>query len=98
MATQEPDLKKVRKQLEALQKDLDNETLYGVETHARLQDVREDVRATLEDMEADDIDTGDRDTLLSDNLREVAAELEAENPGVAQTIRATLRTLVNAGL
>jgi hypothetical protein len=98
MATQEPDLKKIRKQLEALQKDLDDETLYDVETHARLQGVRDDVEMTLQEIDADDLNNDDRDTLLSDNLREVAAELEAENPGVARTIRATLRTLVNAGL
>jgi hypothetical protein len=98
MATQKPDPEQIREQLEALQKDLNDETLYDVETHAKLEDVRGDVADTLEQLDADDLDESESDDLLSDNLREVAAELEADYPGVARTIRATLRTLVNAGL
>lgn len=98
MATQKPEPDQIREQLEALQKDLNDETLYDTETHAKLQDVREDVADTLEQLDADDLNESERDTLLSDNLREIAAELEADYPAVTRTIRATLRTLVNAGL
>ncbi len=98
MATQKPDSEQIREQLEALQKDLNDETLYDVETHAKLEDVRADVADTLEQLDADDLSESETDNLLSDNLREVAAEMEADYPGVARTIRATLRTLVNAGL
>lgn len=98
MATQEPDLKEIRDQLEALRKELDNETFYGTETHTRLQNVRDDIEETVQQIDADELSDEERDTLLSEDLQETAAELEADYPGVARTIYTTIQTLVNAGL